>query len=60
MTVSDQLVMSQGSLGSLSTTYRVQVPFGAVPSKVDRLTFPDGVGAGDGKSSGLPTWFVGW
>ena len=28
-----------------------QVPFGLIPSKVDRLTFPDGAGAGAGKVS---------
>jgi hypothetical protein len=51
--------MSPESFGSSSTTYRSQVPFGAIPSKVDRFTCPEGVGAGAEKSSGLPRWFAG-
>ena len=49
--LSDQLVMSPASLISSSTTYRFQVPFGAIPSKVDRLICPEGAGAGAGNSS---------
>jgi hypothetical protein len=49
--VSDQLVMAPMSLISSSTTHRFQVPFGAIPSKVERLTCPEGAGAGAGNSS---------
>jgi hypothetical protein len=43
-----QLAMLPTSIASSSTTNSRQVPFGAVPSKVERLTFPLGVGAGGG------------
>jgi hypothetical protein len=36
------------SNASSSTTNSFHVPFGAVPSKVERFTFPLGVGAGAG------------
>ena len=59
MITSCQLVIEPSSFGSSSTTYRFQVPFGAIPSKVDKFTCPDGVGAGAEKSSGLPRKFAG-
>jgi hypothetical protein len=34
-----------------STMYSDHVPFGEPPSKVDRFTFPLGVGAGAGNTS---------
>jgi hypothetical protein len=46
-----QLAMLPTSIASSSTTYSFHVPFGAVPSKIERLTFPLGVGAGAGKPS---------
>ena len=49
--VSDQLVMLPMSSPASSTRYRLQVPLGAPPSKVDRLTLPDGAGAGAGNGS---------
>jgi hypothetical protein len=49
--VSDQLVIEPMSAAASSTKYRFQVPFGASPSKVDRVTAPDGTGAGAGKTS---------
>ena len=48
---SDQLWMLPMSAAASSTTYRLQVPFADSPSKTDRLTFPDGTGAGAGKVS---------
>jgi len=48
---SDQLPIEPRSLISSSTTHRFQVPFGAIPSKVDRLSCPEGAGAGAGNSS---------
>ena len=48
---SDQLVRLPMSRAASSTRYRLQVPFGAPPSKVDRLTLPDGAGAGAGNGS---------
>ena len=52
--LSDQLVMAPVSAGSSSSTYTFHVPFGDNPSKVERLTFPEGVGAGGGNRS--PDW----
>jgi hypothetical protein len=49
--VSDQLAMLPRSRFASSTTHRFQVPFAAIPSKVDRLTFDDGAGAGAGNGS---------
>ena len=49
--LSDQLVIEPMSPPRSSCTHKVQVPFGAIPSKVDRLTFADWVGAGAGKPS---------
>ena len=49
--LSDQLVMLPMSPPRSSRTHSVQVPFGASPSKVDRLTFADWLGAGAGKPS---------
>jgi hypothetical protein len=49
--LSDQLVMLPMSPPRSSRSQSVQVPFGASPSKVDRLTFADWVGAGAGKPS---------
>ena len=49
--LSDQLVMLPWSPPRSSCTHKVQVPFGAIPSKVDRLTFADWLGAGAGKPS---------
>jgi hypothetical protein len=46
--LSPQFVMLPSSASSSSTTYSFQVPFGAVPSKTERLTFPLGTGAGGG------------
>jgi hypothetical protein len=43
-----QLAMLPTSIASSSTTYSFHVPFGAVPSKIERLTFPLGAGAGGG------------
>jgi hypothetical protein len=43
-----QLAILPTSINSSSTTKSCQVPFGAVPSKIERLTFPLGVGAGGG------------
>ena len=51
MIASDQLVIEPMSRLASSRTQSVQVPFGASPSKVDRLTFADWVGAGPGKPS---------
>ena len=51
---SAQLVMLPWSSEASSTTYRFQVPFGAIPSKVDRLTLPEGAGAGAGNGSPAP------
>jgi hypothetical protein len=48
---SDQPVMSPWSAAASSTRYRLHVPFADSPSKTDRLTFPDGTGAGAGKVS---------
>jgi hypothetical protein len=42
-----------------STTYRLQTPFGSVPSNANRLTLPLGVGAGAGNTSPLSK-FRGW
>jgi hypothetical protein len=44
-------VIEPRSLISSSTTHRFQVPFGTIPSKVERLICPEGVGAGAGNSS---------
>ena len=49
--LSDQLVMLPWSSPASSRTHKVQVPFGAIASKVDRLTFADWVGAGATKPS---------
>ena len=49
--LSDQLVMLPWSSPASSRTHKVQVPFGARASKVDRLTFADWVGAGATKPS---------
>ncbi len=49
--LSDQLVMLPMSSPASSTKYSAQVPFGVPPSKVDRLTLPDGAGAGAGNGS---------
>jgi hypothetical protein len=43
-----QLAMLPTSSSSSSTTNSFHVPFGAVPSKIERLEVPLGVGAGDG------------
>jgi hypothetical protein len=51
---SDQLVRFPWSSEASSTTYRFQVPLGAIPSKVDRLTLPEGAGAGAGNGSPAP------
>ena len=48
---SDQLAIEPMSAAASSTRYRFQVPFADSPSKTDRLTFPDGTGAGAGKVS---------
>jgi hypothetical protein len=48
---SDQLAIEPMSAAASSTRYTLQVPFADVPSKTDRLTFPDGTGAGAGKTS---------
>ena len=48
---SDQLVMVPTSNTKSSTMYSDQVPFAVPPSKVDRLTFPLGAGAGAGNGS---------
>jgi hypothetical protein len=47
----DQPVMLPMSAAASSTRYRFQVPFADRPSKTDRLTFPEGTGAGAGKTS---------
>jgi hypothetical protein len=49
--LSDQLVIEPMSPARSSCSHSVQVPFAASPSKVDRLTFADWVGAGAGKAS---------
>jgi hypothetical protein len=49
--VNDQLVIVPMSTRASSTTYSDQVPFGGPPSKVERLTFPLGAGAGAGNGS---------
>ena len=46
-----QLVIEPESPPASSTRYRFQVPFADSPSKTDRFTFPDGTGAGAGKTS---------
>ena len=46
-----QLAMLPTSIASSSTTYSCHVPFGAVPSKIERLSLPLGVGAGGGYPS---------
>jgi hypothetical protein len=46
-----QLVMSPISAAASSTRYRFQVPLADSPSKTDRRTFPEGTGAGAGKTS---------
>ena len=43
---SAQLVIEPMSAAASSTRYRFQVPFADRPSKTDRLTFPEGTGAG--------------
>ena len=48
---SDQLAIEPMSAAASSTRYRFQVPFADRPSKTDRLTFPEGTGAGAGKMS---------
>jgi hypothetical protein len=48
---SDQLVIEPRSWAASSNTHKFQVPFGAIPSKVDRLTFGDCGGAGAGNPS---------
>ena len=40
-----------------SITYRLQVPFGFAPLKVDRATLPEGTGAGAENVSPVPTLF---
>jgi hypothetical protein len=49
--LSDQLAIEPRSLISSSTTHKFQVPFGAIPSKVERLICPEGTGAGAGNVS---------
>ncbi len=49
--VSDQPERLPMSAAASSTRYRFQVPFADRPSKTDRFTFPDGAGAGAGKTS---------
>ena len=51
VTSSDQSTMSPISAPASSTMYSSQVPFAVPPLKVDRLTFPLGVGAGPGNGS---------
>ena len=51
MMSSDQFVIEPESPDASSTRYRFQVPFGVSPSKVERVTAPDGTGAGAGKVS---------
>jgi hypothetical protein len=48
---SAQLAIEPMSAAASSTRNRFQVPFADSPSKTDRLTFPDGTGAGAGKTS---------
>jgi hypothetical protein len=48
---SAQLVILPMSAAASSTRYRFQVPFADRPLKTDRLTFPEGTGAGAGKTS---------
>jgi hypothetical protein len=56
-----QLAMLPASTQQSSKTYRLQVPFGLVPSKVESATLPLGVGAGAGNGSPSPSsQFVGW
>jgi hypothetical protein len=43
--------MSPWSAAASSTRYRFQVPLADSPSKTDRLTLPEGTGAGAGKTS---------
>ena len=49
--LSDQPAIEPMSAAASSTRYRFHVPFAVVPSKTDRLTFPDGTGAGAGHVS---------
>jgi hypothetical protein len=49
--LSDQLWMLPWSACASSTRKTLQVPFADSPSKTDRLMFPDGTGAGAGKTS---------
>jgi hypothetical protein len=49
--LNDQLPVLPVSEGSSSITYRLHAPFGDSPSKIERLTFPEGFGAGGGKMS---------
>lgn len=51
MMFSAQLAIEPMSAAASSTRYRFQVPFADRPSKTDRLTFPEGTGAGAGKMS---------
>ena len=48
---SAQLVIVPMSAAASSTRYRFLVPFADRPSNTDRLTFPDGTGAGAGNTS---------
>ena len=48
---SDQLVMLPWSAAASSRRNRLQVPFADSPSNTDRLTFPEGTGAGAGNTS---------
>ena len=49
--LSDQLVIEPMSAAASSTRYTLHVPFADSPSNTDRLTFPDGTGAGAGNTS---------
>ena len=48
---SDQLLIDPWSAAASSTRYRFQVPFADNPLNTDRLTFPEGPGAGAGTMS---------
>jgi hypothetical protein len=52
--VSDQSVMLPTSTCRSLTMYSFHVPFGASPSKVERLTFALGAGAGTRNGSPVP------
>src|SRR5689334_20048050 len=57
---SDQPVRDPRSPELSSTTYRLQVPFGSVPLKVDRADPPVATGAGAGNASTPAPGLVGW